>query len=96
MWQAVLDRVLRGFITRGTLRITYPDGTARTYGDATQPEAHITLHDPALMAHLVRKNGFTERCGLECKALANDLFERMRKRIRFYSNSMFPMGRKCI
>lgn len=54
MWQTVLDRVLRGFITRGTLRITYPDGTARTYGDATQPEAHITLHDPALMARLVR------------------------------------------
>ena len=54
MWQAVLDRVLRGFITCGTLRITYPDGTARTYGDATQPEAHITLHDSALMARLVR------------------------------------------
>ncbi|WP_170331464.1 SAM-dependent methyltransferase [Ruegeria arenilitoris] len=54
MWQAIFDRILSDFITRGTLRIRYPDGSEREYGDGTSPAAQISLHEAALLPRMVK------------------------------------------
>jgi cyclopropane-fatty-acyl-phospholipid synthase len=37
MWTSILDRMLAALFRRGAIRVTYPDGTARTYGDGSPP-----------------------------------------------------------
>lgn len=54
MWQSVLDRVLSSLIAQGALRVTYPDGETRVYGDGTDPAPEIHIHDEGLLARLCR------------------------------------------
>ncbi|WP_135501163.1 SAM-dependent methyltransferase [Roseovarius aestuariivivens] len=48
MWTKVLDAFLTHLFRQGTLTLTFPDGTTKTYGDGKGPSAAMTLHDPAL------------------------------------------------
>ena len=52
MWNAALDRVLRGLIVHGRLAVTYPDGTDRAYGPGDGPHAAVTLTTPAIVRRL--------------------------------------------
>ncbi|MDG4650481.1 cyclopropane-fatty-acyl-phospholipid synthase [Roseibacterium sp. SDUM158017] len=54
MWDRMLDRMLRGFVTKGALRIVYPDGEARRYGEAGAEPVTVRLADPSLPRRLVR------------------------------------------
>lgn len=53
MWDRILNKLMRDFVQRGALGITYPDGTRRIYGDPDTPPIDITLHDPTLPRRLV-------------------------------------------
>ncbi len=54
MWNNILHRMLTHLIRQGELRVTYPDGTQRIYGDAASgSQAAITLHDPSLPRRIV-------------------------------------------
>lgn len=53
MWDRILDYMLGGFVTTGTLFVTYPNGIERKYGSETGPVSRITFHDPALIRRLV-------------------------------------------
>ena len=43
--QAVLDRILKGFIVLGRLTVRWPDGSIGTYGGTPGPEAVMELRD---------------------------------------------------
>jgi cyclopropane-fatty-acyl-phospholipid synthase len=51
MWDRMLDRLLRGFVTRGALDVEYPDGTRRHYGEDSTHPVTVRLGNP----HLPRK-----------------------------------------
>ncbi len=53
MWTALLDRMLDHIVQVGTLRLTLPDGTRRSYGRGA-PEIALRLADPALPARILR------------------------------------------
>jgi len=53
MWTRILDRMLRDLFTEGGFALTYPDGTTRHYGPATEVSSHMILTDPALPKRLV-------------------------------------------
>jgi cyclopropane-fatty-acyl-phospholipid synthase len=52
MWDRMLDRMLRGFLTEGALEMIYPNGEARRYGEADAEPITIRLTDPALPRRL--------------------------------------------
>ncbi len=54
MWQAIFHRLLTEFIIRGSLGVTYPDGSEHVYGDGTGLNAAIHIHDKALLPRLCR------------------------------------------
>ncbi|MBD3803366.1 SAM-dependent methyltransferase [Thioclava marina] len=54
-WDALLDRMLRHLMRKGTLELTYPDGTRRRYGDATDPPIRITIRNPDVVRKIVLK-----------------------------------------
>ncbi len=45
MWKALLDRLLRGLVKTGALRLTYPDGSTRIYGEAGARPVAVTIQD---------------------------------------------------
>jgi cyclopropane-fatty-acyl-phospholipid synthase len=53
MWDRILDRMLRDFFTVGALRIVYPDGMARTYGEADARAVTMRMKNPALPRRFV-------------------------------------------
>lgn len=53
MWTMALDRMLTHLVRDGTLEVTFPDGTKRSYGSASGARAAITLHDPSLPRRIV-------------------------------------------
>ncbi|MEX3016381.1 class I SAM-dependent methyltransferase [Gymnodinialimonas hymeniacidonis] len=53
MWDRILDRMMRDFIQRRALALTYPDGTRRVYGEEDAAPIEVTLHDPGLPRRLV-------------------------------------------
>jgi len=53
MWTATLDRFLCHLFQTGDLKIVYPDGVTRRYGDGTGPMVAITLHDSTLPRRIV-------------------------------------------
>lgn len=53
MWNGILDHMLRGFVTKGSLAVTYPDGTERMYGGGAEEPLRMVLHDPELPRKLV-------------------------------------------
>ncbi|GKY86897.1 SAM-dependent methyltransferase [Sinisalibacter aestuarii] len=52
MWTTLLDKLLAHIVRAGTLRLTLPDGTTRTYGSGA-PELALTVRDPALAARVI-------------------------------------------
>ncbi|MBC6436654.1 MAG: class I SAM-dependent methyltransferase [Rhodobacteraceae bacterium] len=53
MWDRILDHMLKGFVTRGALHVTYPDDIMRTYGQARAVPVAVSLRDPALPRKIV-------------------------------------------
>lgn len=54
MWTKTLDKFLTHLIAKGELRLRYPDGSTRTYGDPSSgPQIAVTLHDPTLPRRIV-------------------------------------------
>ncbi len=45
MWKALLDRLLRRLVRTGALRLTYPDGSTRNYGEPGPDPVAVTIHD---------------------------------------------------
>ncbi len=55
--QAVLDRLLRGFIVWGTLEVRWPDGTMSRYSGADRPRAGMALRDAATVRRVTLNPG---------------------------------------
>ena len=53
MWTKALDALLTHLFGTGDLKITFPDGVTRRYGDGTGQPVEVTLHDPALPRNIV-------------------------------------------
>jgi cyclopropane-fatty-acyl-phospholipid synthase len=54
MWSGILDRFLKHLMRKGSLTVTYPDGTSHRYGDGKDgPEVAVTLHDESLPRRIV-------------------------------------------
>jgi cyclopropane-fatty-acyl-phospholipid synthase len=53
MWNWLLDQMLRGFVTRGTLIVSFPDGAEHRYGSGEGPPIHVHLRDPKLPSRIV-------------------------------------------
>ncbi|MBC7164555.1 MAG: class I SAM-dependent methyltransferase [Roseovarius sp.] len=53
MWNTILDRFLSRVISRGPLRVTFPDGTIRSYGSGNGEGCAVVLHDPTLPRRIV-------------------------------------------
>ena len=53
MWSAILDKMLMHFFRKGELRVTFPDGKVRRYGDGDGPSAGITLMDASLPRRII-------------------------------------------
>jgi cyclopropane-fatty-acyl-phospholipid synthase len=51
--QAVLDAILRKFVTRGRLSVRYPDGRLVTYSGTDGPEAGVEIRTKATLRRLV-------------------------------------------
>ena len=52
MWTVLLDRMLHHIVQTGTLHLTLPDGSTKTYGSGT-PRLGLTLTDPDLPRKLI-------------------------------------------
>jgi len=52
MWTLILDAMFRSFITQGALRVVYPDGQARLFGEGDAP-VQIRLQTDNLPKNLV-------------------------------------------
>ncbi|NHQ75128.1 class I SAM-dependent methyltransferase [Roseovarius gahaiensis] len=53
MWTTTLDRFLCHLFQTGDLKIVYPDGVTRRYGDGQGQAATVTLHDTTLPRRIV-------------------------------------------
>ncbi len=54
MWSGILDRLLKHMMRKGVLKVTYPDGTTRSYGNGRDaPEVAVTLLDESLLRRIV-------------------------------------------
>jgi cyclopropane-fatty-acyl-phospholipid synthase len=53
MWDRMLDNLLRGFVTEGSLEVVYPDGTRRRYGPREARPLTVRLGHPALPRRLL-------------------------------------------
>ena len=53
MWTTVLDRLLLHLFSSGDLKITFPDGVTRRYGDGSGQTVAVTLHDDTLPRKIV-------------------------------------------
>lgn len=52
MWQSVFDRMVSRLIIDGTLRVTFPDGHRRAYGQRPGLSAAVHIHRPELLRAL--------------------------------------------
>jgi len=57
MFETALDRALGAEITRGQLRVSFPSGMTRTYGDGSGPQVNIGLRDPATVRAILLDPG---------------------------------------
>lgn len=53
MWNKLLDQMLRQVVRHGAMRLTYPDGTVRTYGDAAAEPVRVSLNTPDMPRRLI-------------------------------------------
>ena len=59
MWDKVLDGFVTHLFHEGDLRLTYPDGTQRRYGDGSGEAVAITLHDDSLPRKIIMSPDLT-------------------------------------
>jgi cyclopropane-fatty-acyl-phospholipid synthase len=59
MWGTVFDNMVTRLIRSGTLRVTFPDGSIRTYGSGDGLSAAVRIHDPAVIRGLCLKPDLT-------------------------------------
>ncbi len=52
MVERLFDRMLRTLMQKNALRVTFPDGTTRDYGDGTPDPVHVTIHDRKTLRRL--------------------------------------------
>ncbi|APX22496.1 MAG: class I SAM-dependent methyltransferase [Rhodobacteraceae bacterium] len=52
MWKTVLDKMLSKLVVTGRLNITWPDGTAGSYGPGGELEADVTLTEDSIVREL--------------------------------------------
>lgn len=52
MWQSVFDRMIKRLIVKGELRVTFPDGHSRFYGDGSSPQSAVRISDDATLRAL--------------------------------------------
>lgn len=52
MWVRILDRMMRDFIQRGVLALTFHDSTRRTYGNDGTAPVEVAFHDASLPRRL--------------------------------------------
>jgi cyclopropane-fatty-acyl-phospholipid synthase len=52
MLDFLFDKMLRTLMRKGALRITFPDGRTRDYGDGAPDPVHVTIHDAATVRRL--------------------------------------------
>ena len=55
MWSHLLDRFLRALVRKGSLAVTYPDGTRRDYGDGSGSPVGLHLHDESIVRQMLLK-----------------------------------------
>lgn len=53
MWDRILDKMLRDFIRRGAMALTFPDGTRRIYGQDGATPVEVAFSDPTLPRKVV-------------------------------------------
>lgn len=53
MWDQLLDRLLRRLLKRGTLQVTFADGSVKDYGDGTGAPVGITFTDASVARKLI-------------------------------------------
>lgn len=53
MWERLLDQMLARTIRHGALRMTFPDGTVRIYGEAGADPVRVTLKTPDLPRRII-------------------------------------------
>lgn len=53
MWTAILDRMVKSLLAEGTLHLTMPDGTKRSYGSGS-PEVGVRIKDPGLPRRIIQ------------------------------------------
>ncbi|MCR9126622.1 MAG: cyclopropane-fatty-acyl-phospholipid synthase family protein [Rhodobacteraceae bacterium] len=52
MWSKPFDKMMQRLIRRGALRVTYPDGSHRRYGEETADAIEVTVHDNKTLRRL--------------------------------------------
>jgi len=53
MWERLLDQMLSQVMRHGAMRLTYPDGTVRLYGDPDAVPVGVSLNHPAMPRRLI-------------------------------------------
>ena len=52
MWQSVFDKMLKRLFRQGQLKVTFPDGRSRIYGEGGELSAAVTIRDDATLRAL--------------------------------------------
>lgn len=106
MWAGLLESTAKRLIRIGDLKITWPNGQTRTYGDGTGPGCAITLHGNAILRRLVLDpelalgegymNGALEIEGDDIRTMLAILAGNARAAGRGRFNAALPAARKAL
>jgi len=106
MWAGLLESKAKRLIRIGDLKITWPNGQTRTYGDGTGPSCAITLHGIAILRRLVLDpelalgegymNGALEIEGDDIRTMLAILASNARAAGRGRFNAALPAARKAL
>ncbi|WP_240453825.1 SAM-dependent methyltransferase [Chachezhania antarctica] len=91
MWETLFHRMAKRLLVTGTLKITYPDGTTKTYGDGTAPRAAMAVRDKAALKaiYVNPEMGFGEGY-MEGTVTTDDLLGLMQLIQRNYKTETMP------
>ena len=106
MWAGLLESTAKRLIRIGDLKITWPNGQTRAYGDGTGPSCAITLHGNAILRRLVLDpelalgegymNGALEIEGDDIRTMLAILASNARAAGRGRFNAALPAARKAL
>ncbi|WP_158968931.1 SAM-dependent methyltransferase [Chachezhania sediminis] len=91
MWETLFHRMAMRLLKTGTLRITYPDGNTKTYGDGQAPHADMKVTQTAALKALCLnpEMGFGEGY-MDGTVLTDDLLGLMQLLQRNYKTESLP------